>query len=164
MMAMKLFAVLGSLAAACYAQNVAIGSPLGNSTVYPGQYINVEVLKPVSRHMLDCLFVLSRFVRPQNSLSSSTEVAVVVSMAPCPSDGCTSTSYNPANFLGQILYNGPYNPQPHPEDQPFYRPPYQNFTLPVPTSFTPGEKVAVIVTHFSLIGVRPVNHTSSPSF
>lgn len=44
---MKVFAVLASFAAACLAQNVVISAPPGNSTIFPGEWITVEVDKPV---------------------------------------------------------------------------------------------------------------------
>lgn len=45
---MKVFAVLASLAAACFAQNAFIGAPAANTTVIAGQNITVEMDKPVS--------------------------------------------------------------------------------------------------------------------
>ncbi|EKM52099.1 uncharacterized protein PHACADRAFT_165414 [Phanerochaete carnosa HHB-10118-sp] len=132
---MKYFAVITALAATCLAQNIVINIPAANSTVSPGQWVTVEVDKPGAQ-------------------SPSTEVALVLSMAPCPSVGCTDPSYNPSNQLGQILYNGPYNPQYHPETG-VGKPQYQNFSIEVPTSFTSGENIALIATHINLIGAGP---------
>ncbi|EKM52095.1 uncharacterized protein PHACADRAFT_212686 [Phanerochaete carnosa HHB-10118-sp] len=130
---MNYFVVIAALAATCLAQSIDIGAPAANSTVSPGQSITVEVDKP-------------------DSLTGSTEVALVLSMASCPADGCTDPSYDPSGDLGQILYNGPYNPQFHPETDPG-KPPYQNFSVEVPTTFTSGENIALIATHLDLVGV-----------
>ncbi|KIP06184.1 hypothetical protein PHLGIDRAFT_36040 [Phlebiopsis gigantea 11061_1 CR5-6] len=133
---MKVFAVLASLVAACLAQNVAISAPPGNSTIFPGEWITVEVDKP-------------------NALSPSTEVALVLSIARCPAYGCTSPQYDPSSILGNILYNGPYNPQYHPEDPIKGKPQYQNFSVEIPPTLTAGEQVALIGTHLNLIGAGP---------
>ena len=87
----------------------------------------------------------------QDTLTGSEEVALVLSMAACPEASCTSPQYNPSDILGQILYNGPYDPK---EDASLaWKPPHQNFTVTVPTSFSSGENVALIATHLSLVGV-----------
>ena len=83
-------------------------------------------------------------------------------MARCPDIGCTSPEYNPSNILGSILYNGPYNPQYHPEDPNRENSQYQNFSVEVPPTFTAGEQVALIGTHLNLIGVSDIAlHTFS---
>lgn len=128
--AMKYLAVLAACAATVLAQGINIAAPAPNSSVYPGQWITVEIDK-------------------ENFIQSSTEVGLVLSMAPCPTTGCS------ANVLGSILYNGPYNPQPHPEPAGG-KPHYQNFSVPVPTWFSPGETVSLIATRFYLIGAGPV--------
>ncbi|GJE93123.1 hypothetical protein PsYK624_092820 [Phanerochaete sordida] len=135
---MKYFAVLAALIATTLAQGISIATPAANSTVYPGQWITVEVDKP-------------------NSLTGSAEVALVLSMARCPSAGCTDPSYDPAGALGDILYNGPYDPQYHAEAG-IGKPPHQNFSVPVPTSFAAGDKVALIATHLNLVEAGP--HTN----
>ena len=94
----------------------------------------------------------------QDTLTGSEEVALVLSMAACPQGSCTSPQYNPSEILGQILYNGPYNPQPHPEAG-LSKPPHQNFSIPVPTSLAPGDTVSLIATHFNLVGVSWRTHT-----
>ncbi|GJE93148.1 hypothetical protein PsYK624_093070 [Phanerochaete sordida] len=131
---MKYFAVVAALAASALAQTIAIASPAANSTVYPGQWLTVEVDKP-------------------NSLSASIEVALVLSMAPCPPAGCTDPSYDPAARLGAILYNGPFSPVLHPEASG--RPPYEDFSVQVPSAFVVGEQVALIATHAAMIGAGP---------
>lgn len=86
-------------------------------------------------------------------MTGSEEVALVLSMAACNPSCTADPNYNPANLLGSILYNGPYNPQPHPEDTSGWKPFYQNFSIEVPTGFTSGEQVALIATHLNLVGV-----------
>ncbi|EKM52118.1 uncharacterized protein PHACADRAFT_262599, partial [Phanerochaete carnosa HHB-10118-sp] len=131
---MKYFAVVAALAATCFAQNIAIGFPAANSTVSPGQSMTVQVNKP-------------------DSLTGSTEVGLVLSMASCPADGCTSPSYDPSDILGQILFNGLWDPEFQPGATQL--PPHQNFTVEVPPSFTSGENVALIATHLVLVGAGP---------
>ncbi|GJE93121.1 hypothetical protein PsYK624_092800 [Phanerochaete sordida] len=132
---MKYFAVLATLAASALAQSINIASPAANSTVYRGEWLMVEVDKP-------------------DSLTGSTEVALVLSLAHCPSEGCAAT-FDPATAaVGQVLYNGPYSPQYHPETGGG-RPPYQNFSVPLPASLVPGDQVALIATHVDLVGAGP---------
>lgn len=50
--------------------------------------------------------------------------------------------------MGTILYNGKFNPQYHETSQP----PYQNFSVKVPTDFTSGN-AQINVAHATLIGV-----------
>ncbi|GJE91612.1 hypothetical protein PsYK624_077620 [Phanerochaete sordida] len=126
---MKYTAVIAAFAATALAQGINIAAPAPNSSVFPGQFITVEVDRPTP-------------------LSSLAEVALVLSMERCSSNGCSS------NVLGQILYNGPYNPQHHPEAG-VGKPPHQNFSIPVPTSLAPGDTVSLIATHFDLIGAGP---------
>lgn len=45
---MKFFAVVVAFAASAIAQRVSIGAPSAGTSVAPGEYINVEVDKPVS--------------------------------------------------------------------------------------------------------------------
>ena len=149
---MKFLAVVAALAATCYAQSIFITAPAANSTVSPGQSLIVEVDKPVR---LTFSMMQARLTHPtQDALTGSTEVALVLSMAPCPSNGCTDPSYDPSGDLGDILYNGPYDPEFH-NGMPgvLNKPPYQNLTIEVPTSFTSGEQIALIATHLNLIGV-----------
>ena len=50
--------------------------------------------------------------------------------------------------MGSILYNGPFDPVYHEA----YLPPYQNFTVTVPSSYAAGH-AQVNVAHATLIGV-----------
>jgi hypothetical protein len=82
-------------------------------------------------------------VESQNSLTGSEEVAVVIGIQSCATRACIS----PSEFMGNILYNGQFNPQYH---EP-YLPPYQNFTVQVPSSFSGTALIGVA--HVTLIGV-----------
>jgi len=80
----------------------------------------------------------------QNSLTGSEEVAVVIGLQSCPGTPCIA----PADFMGQILYNGPFNPQYHET----YNPPYENFTIQIPSNIATGTAL-LGVAHVTLIGV-----------
>ncbi|GJE91551.1 hypothetical protein PsYK624_077010 [Phanerochaete sordida] len=119
---MKYFAVLAALATTAFAQGISINAPTANSSVSPGQSITVEIQKPVF-------------------IQAEIDVALVLSMNPCPSSSCDT------NALGDILYNGPFNPQPGPGGL------LQNFTVEVPSSYTHGGLVVLIATYFELLGL-----------
>ncbi|KAG8219137.1 hypothetical protein J3R82DRAFT_4954, partial [Butyriboletus roseoflavus] len=80
----------------------------------------------------------------QDSLTGSEQVAVVFGLQSCPNHPCAS----PSDIMGNILYNGPINPQSHET----YLPPYQNFTVQVPSSVPTGTAM-IGVAHLSLVGV-----------
>ncbi|KDQ54518.1 hypothetical protein JAAARDRAFT_38192 [Jaapia argillacea MUCL 33604] len=129
MMFMKSLVVVATLALSALAQSISIGAPAQGSTVCAGCNIKVEVDRP-------------------NSLTGSEEVAIIIAMRSCNSGGCIS----PEDALGNVLYTGPYNPQY--STTPDGKPPHQNFTVEVPTSFITGP-ATLSVTHFSLIGAGP---------
>lgn len=132
---------------AVFAQNVDIGQPAFNQTVSPGSYFTVQVQRPVRPLRFpaeNALLISFRFCSTQNSLTGSEEVAIAIGLQSCPNRPCTP----PASFMGAILYNGPFNPQYHEGNLP----PYQNFSVQVPSS-TPAGTALVGVTHFTLIGV-----------
>ena len=83
------------------------------------------------------------------TLSSSQEVAIAIGFWPC-NGACNETDVT--QVLGSLAYSGPYNPQLTGEA---WKPPYENFTVTVPSHFVPGSEVSLNVAHFSLIGVRP---------
>ena len=82
------------------------------------------------------------------TLSSSQEVAVVIGFWAC-NGPCNETDVS--QIMGNVVYNGPYSPQ---LVDPGFKPPYQNFTVTVPSHFVPGSEVSLNVAHFTLIGVR----------
>ncbi|GJE93146.1 hypothetical protein PsYK624_093050 [Phanerochaete sordida] len=129
---MKFFAVLAALATAAFAQNITIASPSAGTGVYPGQQITVDVAKA-------------------NTQSSSKEVVLLISIVHCATEGCADTFDASAGAVGQILYQGAYSPQYHSEAE-VYAAPYQNFTVNMPGSLTPGNQIALVATHLSLVG------------
>ncbi|PSR94659.1 hypothetical protein PHLCEN_2v4391 [Hermanssonia centrifuga] len=152
---MQSFFVLVCFVAACLGQSINIAAPLINSTVSAGQNITVEIDRPVciGIPVVRCSGTDS-VLELQRTLSASEEVALVLSMVSC-SPSCTDPSYDPSSSLGDILYNGLFDPEDHPVTPPDHKPPYQNFTVQVPTSFTSGEEIALIATHFTLVGAGP---------
>ena len=83
------------------------------------------------------------------TLSSSQEVAIAIGFWPC-NGPCNQSDVN-TEVLGDLAYSGPYDPQLR---EAGWKPPYQNFTVTVPSHFVPGSEVSLNVAHFSLIGVR----------
>ncbi|KDQ51242.1 hypothetical protein JAAARDRAFT_140580 [Jaapia argillacea MUCL 33604] len=128
-MSLKFFLTIATIIMTAFAQTISIGAPADGLTVSSGSNITIEVDRP-------------------NSISGSKEVAIVIALRSCNTGGCI----DPASALGIVLYTGPYNPQySSPPDQ---KPPHQNFSVQVPTSFTPG-KATLSVTHLALIGAGP---------
>ncbi|KAJ6493999.1 hypothetical protein C8R47DRAFT_1118009 [Mycena vitilis] len=118
------------LAASAYGQRAFIGAPADGTSVTAGSNITVELDRP-------------------DTLTGSTEVAVIIGFFSCTSTG--SVCPGPSEALGTILYNGPYDP----EFQPGPKPPYQNFTVTIPPS-APKGKAQLGVAHFSLVGASEV--------
>ena len=82
----------------------------------------------------------------QNSLTGSVDVAVVLGMSKCDdTNGCSP----PSEIFGTILYNGSYSPQF--SDGAMGKPPNQNFTVTVPSTF--AGKVQLNLAHFTMVGV-----------
>ncbi|KAI0061524.1 hypothetical protein BV25DRAFT_1916879 [Artomyces pyxidatus] len=123
------FAALASLAAAASAQSITIGSPAEGTSVTPGQSITVQVNRP-------------------NSLTSSQEVAIVISML-----GCSGPCPDPYDALGSTLYAGSYSPQ-YPANRLPWDQPQQNFTVTVPSYLSAGT-AQLSVLHLSLVGAAP---------
>ncbi|KAF9524266.1 hypothetical protein CPB83DRAFT_898020 [Crepidotus variabilis] len=121
-------ATIGIVGAA--AQRSFIANPIAGTTISPGQHITVQVIRP-------------------NSLQGSTEVGLVIALLQCREDPCPP----PSSQLGNVLYNGQYNPVLH--EQPGR--PYQNFTVTVP-GFQAGDglnKAQLATARFHLIGAGP---------
>jgi len=128
---MKFFAVLPALIASAIAQRVFINSPADGSTIKAGKDLTVEVVRP-------------------DSLTGSTEVAIVISIVPCNADGSCP---DPSQRLGTTLYNGSYHPEFPTHPTPLNAP-EQNFTVTVPSSLA-GDKALLSVVHLSLVGAGP---------
>ncbi|KAJ7769220.1 hypothetical protein DFH07DRAFT_769116 [Mycena maculata] len=132
---MKFFSSLfmsAMLVTTAFAQTADIGAPAPGTTVTAGSNLTVEVDRP-------------------DSLTGSTEVAVVIGFLSCVPfpDGCPPAS----DILGDILYDGSYDPQFHTNVTPT-KPPYQNFTVTIPASAEAGT-AQISVAHFSLVGAGP---------
>ncbi|EJF56664.1 hypothetical protein DICSQDRAFT_157805 [Dichomitus squalens LYAD-421 SS1] len=119
--------ILAFLVASAFAQRCQIAAPAEWSTVAPGSNITVEVDRPMT-------------------LSSSQEVAVVIGFWAC-NGPCNETDVT--QIMGNVVYSGPYSPQ---LVDAGFKPPYQNFTVTVPSHFVPGREVSLNVAHFTLIG------------
>ncbi|KAI0695751.1 hypothetical protein C8T65DRAFT_664692 [Cerioporus squamosus] len=123
------FLALASLAAfvsSVLAQRIAIGAPAEWTNVQPGQNITVRVDRP-------------------NTLSSSEEVAIVIGLWPCGGTACANIDVQ--EVLGTVLYKGAYEPLLVAPGLP----PFQNFTVTVPSHFE-AQQISLAVAHFSLIG------------
>ncbi|EEB86993.1 hypothetical protein MPER_15865, partial [Moniliophthora perniciosa FA553] len=80
-----------------------------------------------------------------DTLSGSKEVAIVLALQSCPSSSCST----PEDFLGSLLYEGPFDPQfSDPADR---LPPHQNFTVQIPENMQ-ARRAQLALVHFSLIG------------
>ncbi|GLB41551.1 hypothetical protein LshimejAT787_1001510 [Lyophyllum shimeji] len=126
---MKFFpavAALSAFLAGVSAQSINIGYPQDGATVQAGSNLTVEIDRP-------------------NTLSGSTEIAVVIGVQSCASSPC----HSPADGLGNILYNGGYKPQYN--QPPDSKPPHQNFTVTIPSTLAKG-KALLGVAHMTLIG------------
>ncbi|KAF8832052.1 hypothetical protein HHX47_DHR1000933 [Lentinula edodes] len=123
---MKFYVSLLAIVSAVVAQSAQIGAPQTGSSVVAGSNFTVMIERP-------------------NSLSSSQEVSIVIGLAPCGETECP----DPKSELGEILYQGPFNPQY--ATPPDSLPPHQNYSLQVPASFAVG-RATLAVAHLSLIG------------
>ncbi|KAF4772079.1 hypothetical protein HAV15_004870 [Penicillium sp. str.  len=80
----------------------------------------------------------------KNSLTGSTEIAVVIGISTCASTACPPAG----EVMGTILYHGGFDPQYHEASQL----PYQNFTVTVPTLITAGNG-QINIANVVLVGV-----------
>ncbi|EIM79421.1 uncharacterized protein STEHIDRAFT_126517 [Stereum hirsutum FP-91666 SS1] len=139
---MKFFTALVSLglAAVAAAQSIAIGAPADGTSVSAGQSLTVQVERP-------------------DSLTGSTEVAIVISVAPCSSSNIESCP-DPSGRLGSTLYSGSFDPE-FPTSSPGstangYNGPQQNYTVIIPSNgLTSGNLALLSVVHLSLVGAGP---------
>ncbi|KAG1839187.1 hypothetical protein C8R48DRAFT_621813 [Suillus tomentosus] len=121
---MKSILSLVLFVASAFAQGAVIGYPPQGLSVSPGSNLVVQVERP-------------------DTLTGSVEVAVVIGIQSCPGTPCI----DPADYMGQILYNGPFDPQFHET----YLPPYENFTVQIPSSIASGTALLGVV-HVTLVG------------
>ncbi|KAJ3770700.1 hypothetical protein FB446DRAFT_646523 [Lentinula raphanica] len=121
--------LLSSLFLTVCSQTISILSPTSGTEITPGQDVTVQL----------------GFA---NSLTGVEHVSAVIAMincagAPCPSDA--------SDTLGIPLFAGNYTPQLHEGNLP----PYQNFTVTVPSNLAAGTNM-LTAAHFVLIGVSAV--------
>ncbi|KAJ8515600.1 hypothetical protein ONZ45_g7019 [Pleurotus djamor] len=123
--------LLGSLfVGTALAQSALIGYPLPGDTISAGSNITIEVDRP-------------------NSLTGSTEVGISLSLQSCPPErGCIAST----DLLGPTLYAGSFHPD-FSVSAPG-KPPHQNFTVTIPSSFVKGTALLSLC-HFSLVGAGP---------
>jgi hypothetical protein len=141
---------VAALAGAALAQNTQIGAPEHGAQLKAGSNLTVEVQRPVRLFFLGpCCIADGLPPVPQNSLTGSHEVAVVIGLQSCVSNLCAE--YAPGDYLGSLLYSGSFNPQYAPGQT--QKPPHQNYTVTVPSYISKGA-ARVSVAHWSLVGVR----------
>ncbi|KAJ5384834.1 hypothetical protein N7517_002745 [Penicillium concentricum] len=124
---MKSFFSIVLFVAVAIAQRAAIGLPAEDQRINSGKEVVVQVQRP-------------------NSLSPSKEMGIAIGLSSCKSSPCREAD----EVLGTVLYNGPFNPQYHESSLP----PYENFTVTMPTSATLGRS-QINVAHAALIGAGP---------
>ncbi|KAI0253727.1 hypothetical protein BJV78DRAFT_1152841 [Lactifluus subvellereus] len=122
---------VASLAAGAFAQSITIGYPPRGKLIKAGHPLTVQVNRP-------------------DTLTGSQEVAIVISLVPCPHGRCPK----PSNVLGPTLYAGPYHPE-FPSTPTSQHVPQQNFTVTIPDSFKPNSTAQLTVAHLSLVGAGP---------
>ncbi|EIW74010.1 hypothetical protein CONPUDRAFT_68036 [Coniophora puteana RWD-64-598 SS2] len=125
-MKFSLAAATALFAGAAVAQNVAIAHPPAGASMTSGQNFTVQLNKA-------------------NSLSPSSDIAVVIGLNSCTSGACP----DPSQEIGYVLYSGPFSPSQ--SDDPAL-PPNQNFTVQIPPAYQGGQ-YQIACAHFSLIGV-----------
>ena len=75
---------------------------------------------------------------------------MVISMQQCaPNAACIP----PSEFLGNVLYVGPFDPEFPSVFTPPDNQPQQNFSVQVPSDFQSGQRAQLAVTLLTLIGV-----------
>ncbi|KAF7341544.1 hypothetical protein MVEN_01892100 [Mycena venus] len=125
-----------ALATTALAQSISIQAPVDGTTVQAGSSIIVEVIQHASPTEL-------------------VEVALAIGL------GVPNSA--PA-IGGNVLYNGPFNPQFQNTGIPTGQGPstanLQNFTVTIPASTPPG-LMSLNVAHFDLISERVVPHTET---
>ncbi|KAH7929599.1 hypothetical protein BV22DRAFT_1029214 [Leucogyrophana mollusca] len=124
MLALKSLLSVAFLAASAVGQYLAIQSPAPGTTVAPGTNITVQVAT-------------------NDYVSSVDEVALVIGIQSCPGGNCFPTSEG----VGQVLFQGPFDPQTGPEADNFY----EDYSVQIPASIAAGE-AQLGVALFNLIG------------
>ncbi|KAJ5710425.1 hypothetical protein N7488_004581 [Penicillium malachiteum] len=121
---MQFIVALAAFAGVALAQSTNIGLPKAGTTVAAGSDLVVQIQRP-------------------DTLTGSDEIVVAIGMTSCPSETCASAGAE----LGTLLYHGSFDPEFHDGSQP----PYENFTITVPSTFAAGN-AQVNVAHLSTYG------------
>ncbi|KAH7929625.1 hypothetical protein BV22DRAFT_1029249 [Leucogyrophana mollusca] len=124
MLALRFLLSAAFLAVSAVGQAVSIQSPAPGTTVAPGANITVQL-------------------GTTDSLTNVVHETVVIGIQSCPGGNCFPTSEG----LGQILYQGSYNPQFGSGSDDLY----EDFSVQIPASIAAGE-AQLGVAHFYLIG------------
>ena len=126
------------LAGLALAQSTQITVPPPGSTLTAGGDTTVQVYMGV----LTCIVMTHLFAhtRIQGYPENIDVVAIVIGLSQCLGGEC----YPASSFMGDILYQGPYTPQPGNY--------YANYTVTVPQSFPAGE-ASLNVINFFMVGV-----------
>ncbi|KAJ4490118.1 hypothetical protein J3R30DRAFT_3693648 [Lentinula aciculospora] len=127
----SLFSLLAIATTSVIAQSANIGAPADMTQIAAGSDFTVMIDRP-------------------DSLTSSTEVALVIALLNCPSG--SSSCLGPSANLGTVLYTGPFDPQFTTEPGTTNLPPHENFTLTVPSTFAKGNAQLGVV-HVYLLGL-----------
>jgi len=163
-----------ALGALAFSQTIKIGAPADQTSVQADSSIVVEVDRPVSPtfrfplnevtsksankishsdrgYIHELMFTFTYLLNSslQDSLTGSTEIALVIGLASCHNAPCLPPD---EMGLGAVLYSGPYTPQ---IDDP-RKPPRQNFTVVVPDFIAKGP-AQLSVFHIALVGVRIIS-------
>ncbi|CAI7601224.1 unnamed protein product [Penicillium pancosmium] len=121
---MKFLVSLAAIASVALAQNAGIGYPAEGQKLGAGSDTVVQIQRP-------------------NSLTGSTELSVAIGISSCASSPCMA----PTDTMGTILYHGDFKPVYHESSAP----PYENFTVTIPSSIK-GGKAQINIAHFALVG------------
>ncbi|PSS34122.1 hypothetical protein PHLCEN_2v1832 [Hermanssonia centrifuga] len=122
------------------AQEALVLSPQANASLLSGASTTVEIERGT----------------PQRSTDELQETSLLIGLTSCPDGECS-----PASFLGlgQVLFNGVFDPQTDP-NQPA-KGMFQDFLVTIPSDFPQGE---AILTIFHVIMDGPPGGTLIPLF
>ncbi|KAI2787699.1 hypothetical protein POX_f08074 [Penicillium oxalicum] len=111
---MRFFGTIPFFIGMALSQSIEIGLPAPNQRLSKGANVTVQIQRP-------------------NNQSGSKEMAVAIGIYSCPTSEC----FTPDETMGTILYVGSFDPKYH----EFNLPPYQNFTVKLPSDLGAVNKV-----------------------
>ncbi|KAF8623297.1 hypothetical protein AX17_007469 [Amanita inopinata Kibby_2008] len=118
-----------ALAVAGVAQSFLIGYPPPGAKIHTGRNFTVEIVVP-------------------NSIQGPIDVGIAIGLNPCGHNPCPG----PQLAVGHVLYSGLFKAR-LPSSGP-YKPPFENFTLEVPSTFPKGHAQLNVV-YCGLFGAGP---------